>query len=150
MQDDSFAFNAYAEPNNYLYNAEGNLVWEATGKATKRPDRNLTKFSIRGYCDDVLFLEERDGFITLYLDRLTDFDYHNYIQMIDFGRVCGLPFANGYLTSDVNNKTPFGIFNLISRDQERITLEYEDYYMAIYDSAVSADGYKLLTISVET
>lgn len=147
LQNEAFAFNAYAEPNNFLYDAEGKLIWEATGRGTHAPDKNLMKFSIRGYCDDVLFLEERDGFVTLYLDGLNDFNYENYIQMIDFGRVCGLPFANGYLTSDVNYDTAFGIFNLISRDQERIELNYGDYRMAIYDSSVSTDGWVYVTFA---
>ena len=147
LQDNAFAFNAYAEPNNFLYDAEGNLIWEATGKVTDAPNKNLIQFSIGGYCDNVLFLEERGGFVTLYLDGLNDFNYDTYIQMIDYGRVCGMPFANGYLTSDVNYDTAFGIFNLISREQERIELNYEDYCMAIYDSSVSTDGWVYVTFA---
>ena len=44
--------------------------------------------------------EQRKGFVTAYLDQLTDFDLVNYLQVIDFGRVVGMPFANGYLTSE--------------------------------------------------
>ena len=32
LQDNSFAVNAVSPPNNYLYDAEGNLLWEAAGK----------------------------------------------------------------------------------------------------------------------
>ena len=143
LQEDAFAFNVYEEPNNYLYDADGNLLWEAAGKVSSGngPDIRYSDFLIMGYADNVLSFEQRNGFITAYLDQLTNFDIVDYLQVIDFGRVVGMPFANGYLTSDINYKTPFGIFNLISRDQERITLEYEDYYMAIYDSAVSTDGW---------
>ena len=143
LQDDAFAFNAFATPNNYLYDAEGNLLWEAEGKVSSGngPDIQYTDFLIMGYADNVLSFEQRKGFVTAYLDQLTDFDLVNYLQVIDFGRVVGMPFANGYLTSDINYKTPFGIFNLISREQERITIEYEDYYMSIYDSSVSTDGW---------
>lgn len=75
LQDDAFAFNAYAEPNNFLYDAEGNLIWEATDKLAiddNGPDTDYRVFSINGYCDDVLSFYERDGFITVYLNKFND------------------------------------------------------------------------------
>ena len=143
LQGDAFAFDAPSVPNNYLYDAEGNLLWEAEKKSSDAcgPLIEYAKYEIIGYSDDVLSFSERKGFKTAFIDGLKDFDHHDIIQVIDFGRVHGMPFANGYLTTDLNNKTPFGIFNMISRDQERITLEYEDYYMYVYDSSVSKDGW---------
>ena len=143
LQGDAFAFDAPSVPNNYLYDAEGNLLWEAEKKSSDAsgPLIEYAKYEITGYSDDVLSFSERKGFKTVFVDGSKDFDYHNIIQVIDFGRVHGMPFANGYLTTDLNYKTPFGIFNMISRDQDRVTLEYEDYYMSVYDSSVSKDGW---------
>lgn len=140
LQDNSFAINAISSPNNYLYDAEGNLLWEAAGKVTDAvgPTINYSDFVISGFSDDVVYFEQRNGFVTVYINEL---DYQNILQVVDFGRVHGMPFANGYLTTDVNYKTPFGIFNVINREQERITLEYEDYYMSIYNSSVSEGGW---------
>lgn len=140
LQDNTFAFNTFTTPNNYLYDSEGNLLWEATGKVTDEvgPTINYSEFVISGYADDVLYFEQRDGFATVYINEL---DYQNILQVIGFGRVHGMPFANGYLTTDINYKSSFGIFNVINQEQERITLEYEDYYMSIYDSSVSENGW---------
>ena len=61
LQDNSFAINAISSPNNYLYDAEGNLLWEAAGKVTDAvgPTINYSDFVISGYSDDANTI---DGF----------------------------------------------------------------------------------------
>jgi len=154
LQDDAFAFNAYAEPNNFLYDAEGNLIWEATGKIYDGgPYVNYMQYSINGYCDDILFLYERDGFKTIYLDGLDE--KWQYADVTTFTEISEKYDAAALFHNDMGIIISSGHPAIIDRDfnvlftDETISAEDITSMGHGYYKIKLADGYKLLTVSVE-